>query len=57
MSDSVEIGRTANQLASEFGLAAYREALKRAEAEPSRKEFWEAVAAQLSPHCSVKRTR
>jgi hypothetical protein len=53
----VEVGRKANELAAEFGLGAYREALKRAANEPARKDFWDAVAADLSPHCSVKRTR
>lgn len=51
----VEVGRKANELAAEFGLGAYREAMKRAES--ADKDFWEAVAAELSPHCSVKRTR
>ncbi|NIJ48482.1 hypothetical protein [Rhizomicrobium electricum] len=53
----VEVGRKANELAAEFGLAAYREAMKRAETELAQKEFWEAVASELSPHCSVKRRR
>jgi hypothetical protein len=51
----VEVGRKANELAAEFGLGAYREAMKRAEG--ADKDFWEAVAAELSPHCSVKRAR
>ncbi len=53
----VEVGRKANELAAEFGLAAYREAMKRAAADGADKDFWEAVAAELSPHCSVKRRR
>lgn len=53
----VEVGRKANELAAEFGLAAYREAMKRAAADGTDKDFWEAVAAELSPHCSVKRLR
>jgi hypothetical protein len=51
------VGRKANEMAAEFGLGAYREAMKRADDDVARKDFWEAVAAELSPHCSVKRTR
>jgi hypothetical protein len=51
----VDVGRKANEMAAEFGLAAYREAIKRASAEPAQKDFWEAVAEHLSPHCSVRR--
>jgi hypothetical protein len=53
----VDVGRKANELAAEFGLGAYREAMKRAAADGADRDFWEAVAAELSPHCSVKRTR
>lgn len=51
----VEVGRKANEMAAEFGLAACREALKRVASEPAQKDFWEAVAEHLSPHCSVRR--
>ncbi len=52
----VDVGRTANEMAAEFGLGAYREALKRATGDDGEKAFWEAVAAELSPHCSVRRS-
>ena len=51
--DRNEVGRKANELAAEFGIGAYREALKRAANEPELTAFWEAVAAELSPHCSI----
>lgn len=53
--NAAEIGRKANELAADFGIGAYREAIKRAEATPAEKDFWEAVADHLSPHCSVRR--
>lgn len=55
--DPVAVGRKANELAAELGLGAHREALKRAAEDTARKAFWDAVAAELSPHCSVKRAR
>jgi hypothetical protein len=51
----IEIGRKANEMAAEFGLGAYREAIRRATTQPSQKDFWDAVAEHLSPHCSVRR--
>lgn len=56
----VEVGRKANELAAELGLGAHRHARKNAEeAEKAGKAeeaaFWEAVAQELSPHCSIRR--
>lgn len=53
--NAAEIGRKANELAADFGIGAYREALRRAAAEPDQKDFWDAVGEHLSPHCSVRR--
>ncbi len=56
----VDVGRRANELSAEYGLGAHRQARQRAEeAQKSGQEdeaaFWEAVADELSPHCSVRR--
>ncbi len=56
--DAVAVGRMANELAASHGLGAHRHALKLAqEAEAAgdheKQAFWEAVAAELNPRCSI----
>lgn len=58
----VDVGRKANELAAELGLGAHRHARQRADeaakaGKTDETAFWEGVAAELSPHCSVRRTR
>ncbi len=56
--DHNEVARTANALAASHGLGAHRHARNLAEqaatdGDAARQAFWAAVAAELSPHCSI----
>lgn len=56
--DPVEVGRSASELAASHGLGARREAKARAAAaeaagDEAAKTFWDAVAGELNPRCSI----
>lgn len=56
--DRNEVARAANELAASHGLGAHRHARTIAEqagkeGDGERQAFWTAVAAELSPRCSI----
>jgi hypothetical protein len=56
--DHNDVARTANALAASHGLGAHRHARTLAEQagkerDGARQAFWTAVAAELSPRCSI----
>ncbi len=56
--DHNEVARAANALAASHGLGAHRQARTIAEraqndGDGARQAFWSAVAAELSPRCSI----